>query len=78
MPPANPEKEDAAQEDAPNAARAGSASETAAKSPSAAAAPESPEGREGATGRGLKLHHLRPATTEALRQDVSAQQEHGP
>ena len=61
MPPANPEKEDAAQEDAPNAARAGSASETAAKSPSAAAAPESPEGREGATGRGLKLHHLRPA-----------------
>lgn len=61
MPPANPEKEDAAQEDAPNAARAGSASETAAKSPSAAAPPESPEGREGATGRGLKLHHLRPA-----------------
>jgi large subunit ribosomal protein L15 len=69
MPPANPEKEDAAQEDAaqedaPNAALAGSAGKTAAKSPSAAAAPESPgspEGREGATGRGLKLHHLRPA-----------------
>jgi len=75
MPPAKPEKvdaakEDAAQEDAlqdaPNAARAGSAGKTAAQSPaaqgpSAAAPPESPEGREGATGRGLKLHHLRPA-----------------
>jgi large subunit ribosomal protein L15 len=77
MPPAKPEKEDAAQEDAaqedaaqedaPNAARARSASQTAAKGPSAAVAPESPaspaspEGREGATGRGLKLHHLRPA-----------------
>jgi len=74
MPPAKPEnedaaQEDAAQEDAPEAARASSASETAAQSPaaqgpSAAAAPESPEspeGREGATGRGLKLHHLRPA-----------------
>src|SRR5450755_4545952 len=79
MPPAKPEKEDAAkedaaqddaaQDDAPKAARASSASETAAQSPaaqgpSAAAAPESPEapeGREGATGRGLKLHHLRPA-----------------
>jgi len=75
MPPAKPEKEDAAKEDAaqedalqdaPNAARAGSAGKTAAQSPaaqgpSAAATPESPEGREGPTGRGLKLHHLRPA-----------------
>jgi large subunit ribosomal protein L15 len=67
MPPANPEKEDAAQEDAAKAAGAGSAGKTAAQSPAAAAAPESPEpaespeGREGATGRGLKLHHLRPA-----------------
>jgi large subunit ribosomal protein L15 len=57
MPPAKPENEDAAkqdagQEDAPKAARdsgAGSAGETAAT------------GREGAAGRGLKLHHLRPA-----------------
>jgi large subunit ribosomal protein L15 len=77
MPPANPEKEDAAQEGAPKAAGASSAGKTAAQSPaaqspaaqrpSAAAAPESaesPSGREGATGdsgRGLKLHHLRPA-----------------
>jgi len=77
MPPANPEKEDAAREDAaredaarehaPKAAGAGRAGKTAAQGPSAAAAPESPEspgGREGATGdsgRGLKLHHLRPA-----------------
>ena len=69
MPPAKPEnedaaQEDAAQEDAPEAARASSASETAPKGPSAPESPESPEspeGREGATGRGLKLHHLRPA-----------------
>ncbi len=84
MPPANPEKEDAAQEDAarehaPRAAGASSAGKPAAQRPapqspapqspaaqrpSAAAAPEppeSPEGREGASGRGLKLHHLRPA-----------------
>jgi large subunit ribosomal protein L15 len=64
MPPAKPENEDAAQEDAPEAARASSASETAPKGPSAPESPESPEspeGREGATGRGLKLHHLRPA-----------------
>ena len=51
MPPANPENEDAAKEDA---AQEDAAQESA----------ESPQGREGATGgsgRGLKLHHLRPA-----------------
>ncbi len=55
MPPAKPEKEDAAPQDAPKAARAGSAGETAPESA------ESAQSREGATGRGLKLHHLRPA-----------------
>ena len=84
MPPAKPEKvdaakEDAAQEDAlqdaPNAARAGSAGKTAAQSPaaqgpSAAATPESPEGREGATRRGLKLHHLRPAPGARTAMDI--------
>jgi large subunit ribosomal protein L15 len=55
MPPAKPEKEDAAQQDAPKATRAGSTGGTAPESP------ESAQSREGATGRGLKLHHLRPA-----------------
>ncbi len=55
MPPAKPEEEDAAPQDAPRAARAGSAGETAPESA------ESAQSREGATGRGLKLHHLRPA-----------------
>ncbi len=60
MPPAKPEGEDAAREgaapqDAPKAARAGSAGGTAPESP------ESAPSRGGATGRGLKLHHLRPA-----------------
>jgi large subunit ribosomal protein L15 len=64
MPPANPEKEDAAQSPV---AQSPAAQGPVAQRPSAAAAPESPEsaespeGREGATGRGLKLHHLRPA-----------------
>ena len=55
MPPAKPEKEDAAQQDTPKATRAGSTGGTAPESP------EPAQSREGATGRGLKLHHLRPA-----------------
>jgi large subunit ribosomal protein L15 len=63
-------KEDAATEDAPKATRARSASKPAAKSRAAksraaksraAKSPADAESPEGPTGRGLKLHHLRPA-----------------
>ncbi len=56
MPPAKPEKVDAAKEDAAKEDAAQQDAPGASSSGKAAA-----EGREGATGRGLKLHHLRPA-----------------
>ncbi len=58
MPPAKPENEDAAREDAAQEDAPRAASDSGAGSAGAKAA----TGREGATGRGLKLHHLRPAS----------------